>query len=184
MPYGVKDINRQYLFQFPPIPRIRTSKKGVFSMIQVDEMENSEITAMLATVNYGHLGLSLNNQPYVVPVHYAFEEPFIYLYTTDGKKSDIIRRNSRVCLQIEDVVDKTKWKSVIIEGSAERIAERKELEHAITLLLEVNPTLSPAISIRWVDNWIRENREIVYRIKPDVMTGRMTSNVESMATNV
>jgi hypothetical protein len=38
----------------------------------------------------------------------------------------------------------------------------------------VNPTLTPAISIHWLDNWVRANVDVVYRITPATLTGRTT----------
>lgn len=144
-------------------------------------MANDEIRTLLETVKYAHFAVSLDDQPYIVPVHYAYEEPNFYIYTTDGRKAEIIRKNPQVCLQVEEVIDNTKWQSVIVEGVAEQLTTRKEIEKAMELLLDVNPTLTPAISIRWMDNWIRENREIIYRITPSRISGRTTVNVETRA---
>ncbi|NOT46942.1 MAG: pyridoxamine 5'-phosphate oxidase family protein [Acidobacteria bacterium] len=151
-------------------------------MIEVQEMTNREIDEVLLRVGYGHLACARDNQPYVVPVHYAYEKPNIYVYTTEGMKTDIIKTNPRICLQVEEVVANDDWRSVVVTGSAERISDRDEREAAIKLILAVNPTLTPAISIRWLDNWIRENREVVYRINPEIATGRSPVKVKIRAT--
>ena len=39
-------------------------------------------------------------------------------------------------------------------------------------VLKVNPSLTPAVSIHWMDNWVRENIEVIYRIVPVDMSGR------------
>jgi nitroimidazol reductase NimA-like FMN-containing flavoprotein (pyridoxamine 5'-phosphate oxidase superfamily) len=141
-------------------------------MIEVRELDNQEIEDMLTRLNYGHLACADGNEPYVVPIHYAYDSPYIYIYTTEGKKSECIARNPRVCLQIEDVRDNRNWQSVIVQGEAEHLTEEKERSRALNAVVRINPTLTPAVSIRWMDNWVRENVEVIYRIVPIETTGR------------
>ena len=150
-------------------------------MIEVQEMANKGIKEVLARVGYGHLACARNNRPYVVPIHYVYDGSSIYIYTTEGKKTEIISDNPQVCLQVEEVVDNDDWRSVIVHGEARKITDRKDLEEVIKLIRSSNPTLTPAISIRWMDMWIRENREVVYRIMPEMMTGRSTFKVKISA---
>lgn len=152
-------------------PRRRT---GDNNMIEIEEMRTNEIEELLKTVGYGHLATARNNQPYVVPVHYAYDKPLIYVYTTEGKKSEIIKVNPQVCLQVEDVKSNQDWKSVIALGDAEQVSDPAERERALKLVAEVNPTLSPAVSIRWMDSWVRENIEVILKITPRMLTGRAT----------
>jgi nitroimidazol reductase NimA-like FMN-containing flavoprotein (pyridoxamine 5'-phosphate oxidase superfamily) len=148
-------------------------------MIQVDEMRDSEIEEFLERVNYGHLACAREGQPYVVPIHYVYDKPDIYIYTTEGMKAGILRDNPRICLQVEEVIDNSSWQSVIVMGEAEQITGLKEREEIIHLIRKVNPTLTPAISIRWVDNWIRENVEVIFRITPVTVTGRSGSTIKA-----
>jgi hypothetical protein len=144
------------------------------TLAQIVEMGNQDNKDLLRRIGYGHLGCSLNGRPYVVPIHYAYDEPYIYFFTTEGKKTDIIRENREVCLQVEDVVDSKHWQSVIVTGEAELLTTEKEADRAMDLIKATNPTLSPAWSIRWMDQWIRKNVSVIYRITPSMITGRMT----------
>ena len=94
-------------------------------MIEVREMDDREINDVLTHVGYGHLACSLNDEPYLVPIHYAYAPPNFYVYTTEGKKSEMIGKNPRVCLQVEDVTDNKHWKSVIVTGRAQRKGQPK-----------------------------------------------------------
>lgn len=143
-------------------------------MIEIEEMRESEAREVLGTINYAHLAVAKDNIPYVVPVHYAFDGHDLFIYTTDGKKADIIRVNPEICLQAEDVEDNENWKSVIASGTAEQLTKEDDRQIALDLILKVNPKLTPAISIRWMDSWVRENIEIIYRITPRSITGRQT----------
>jgi len=146
----------------------------VEEMIEVEEMGRAEIADLLSRVRVGHLGCTRNNIPYVVPVHFAYSEPELYIYTTEGKKSEIIRSNPQVCLQVDQVRNDSSWRSVIVTGEAQLLEDPEEREKAVRQITAVNPTLTPAVSIHWMDNWVRENREVVYRIKSRLMTGRKT----------
>jgi len=150
-------------------------------MIEIHEMASCEIDEFLARISYGHLACARDDRPYVVPVHYAYRKPDIYIYTTEGLKTDIIRANPHVCLQVEEVIDNEDWRSVVVTGDAEQITKLNLKEDAIRLIRSTNPTLSPAISIRWVDNWIRENIGVVYRLRPENVTGRSPVKVRISA---
>ncbi len=141
-------------------------------------MMNDGIEEVLQRVGFGHLACTENDRPYVVPIHYVYHGAKIYLYTTEGKKADIITANPHVCLQVEEVIENDDWRSVIVNGDAVKVTDHKEREEALKLIRSANPTLTPAISIRWMDMWIRENREVVYRIKPESITGRSTVKVK------
>jgi len=143
-------------------------------MIEIRDLTDAEITELLQRTGYVHLACSRNDEPYVVPIHFAYDDGVIYIYTTQGKKSEIIRTNPRVCLQAEEVRDNEHWQSVIVDGEASQIVEEKERERAIKLITVTNPKLTPAVSIRWMDSWVRENIEVIYRIFPLRTSGRAT----------
>lgn len=143
-------------------------------MVEVQEMDDDDCKKLLQRVGYGHLACARDSQPYVVPIHYAYNEPHVYIYTTSGKKTDVIEDNPAVCLQVEDVTNEKHWQSVIITGDAVQLTESKEIKQATEFILSTNPNLTPALSIRWMDAWVRSNITIVYRIAPKTITGRTT----------
>ncbi len=153
-------------------------------MIQIEEMADSEIVDVLARVGYGHLACCRDNEPYVVPVHFAYDAGEIFVYTTEGKKYEMIKSNPRVCLQVEEVVDNQRWQSVIVDGEAQQIKGEPDRGRALRLIVAVNPMLTPAVSIRWVDSWIRENIEVIYRIRPTEMSGRRSAGLVGRASVV
>jgi uncharacterized protein len=144
------------------------------TMIQVEEMDADDSKKLLQRVGYGHLGLVREAHPYVVPIHYAYEDPNIFIFTTEGKKTEIIKINPKVCLQVEELTDEKHWQSVIASGEAILLTDDDEVKHAMDLILAKNPNLTPALSIRWMDQWIRSNIDVVYRITPTTITGRTT----------
>ncbi len=144
------------------------------TMVQVEEMSSEDCKNLLQRINYGHFGVSRESVPYVVPLHYAYDLHDIFIFTTEGKKTDIINENPQVCLQVEEIIDEKQWQSVIVTGEALRLTNEKEYKHAMNFILAENPKLTPALSIHWMDQWIRANVQAVYKIMPTLMTGRTT----------
>lgn len=143
-------------------------------MIEIREMGEAETRETLGRLNYAHLACSRASEPYVVPVHYVFDGQHIFIYTSEGKKSEILDSNPRVCLQAEDVIDNEHWVSVMAFGDVERVTDKSARSNALDLILEANPTLTPAVSIRWMDSWVRTNVEVIYRFRPRKLSGRKT----------
>jgi uncharacterized protein len=143
-------------------------------MIEIQDMTHPEIEALLDRVRYGHLACSNDNHPYVVPTHFAYDEQTIYVFTTEGRKSEMIDANPEVCLQVEDVIDSENWRSVIIVGDAEKLTDPDAREKALAAIVSTNPNLSPALSFQWVDKWVRQQHdvEVIYRINRKTATGK------------
>jgi len=146
-------------------------------MLEVKDMTHGEIDDLLDRVRYGHLGCARNNHPYVVPIHFALDEHTIYIFTTEGTKSEMIDSNPEVCLQVEEVIDDGNWSSVIIVGDAEKLTTPNERDKAFAAISAANPTMTPALSFRWVDEWVREQKdtEVIYRINRKTTTGRQAA---------
>jgi nitroimidazol reductase NimA-like FMN-containing flavoprotein (pyridoxamine 5'-phosphate oxidase superfamily) len=137
-------------------------------------MSRGEILALLLRVGYGHLGCARDGHPYVVPMHYAFDSQDLYFFTTEGTKTEFIAANHEVCFQVEEVTDPSLWRSVMLTGGAERLTKPEELEHAMQLITERNPTLTPALNETKIGEWKRLRNIAVYRVRPDALYGRTT----------
>jgi len=46
---------------------------------------------------------TLDGHPYAVPMHYDFDTPDIYIFTTVGMKAQSMDVNPAVCLQVEEI---------------------------------------------------------------------------------
>ena len=143
-------------------------------MLQIRDMARGEMAALLAHAEYGHLGLARDGHPYVVPMHYAFDGEDIYFFTTEGTKTEFIEANHEVCFQVEEVADASRWRSVMLTGRAKRLAKSEEVERAMQLITERNPTLTPALNRTEIGAWKRLANIAVYRVRPEALYGRTT----------
>jgi nitroimidazol reductase NimA-like FMN-containing flavoprotein (pyridoxamine 5'-phosphate oxidase superfamily) len=107
-------------------------------------------------------------------MHYYFDRSNLYLFTTEGMKTEYLEANPEVCLQVEEIRDMTHWRSVVVVGRAERLTQQQDIDQAMHVVKAQNPTLSPAINRTWIDAWGRGNVIAIYRIQIREMTGRIT----------
>jgi uncharacterized protein len=140
----------------------------------ITEMNEEECGAFLTSASLGRLGCALDNQPYVVPIYFAYEPAYIYVLSTFGQKTEWMRANPRVCLEVDEIKDQSQWVSVIANGRYEELPEPQytaEREHARKRLGK---------RYRWWQNALGERQlrlgdelitSLFFRILIDSMTG-------------
>ncbi|MGA7833884.1 MAG: pyridoxamine 5'-phosphate oxidase family protein [Acidimicrobiales bacterium] len=85
------------------------------------EMSASEIDEFVISQKIGRVGCHVSGETYVVPVIYAWDADCIYVYTTEGKKIEMMRENPHVCFEIDDYQANGGWRSVIVQGVFEEL---------------------------------------------------------------
>ena len=143
-------------------------------MLKVEDLAPAEMHALLQRESFGHLGCARDGRPYVLPMHYAYDGKELYFFTTEGMKTQFIQANPQVCLQVEEITDSTHWRSVMVIGKAAQITKNEEMQRAMKLITERNPSLAPAISDTQLDTWGRAVDIALYRITPELIDGRQT----------
>ena len=99
-------------------------------IIAISQQECSEL---LKRVSIGRLACSLDDQPYVVPVAFSYEPNCIYIFSTLGTKIKWMRQNPKVCLQADEIGNRSNWLSVIVTGTYLELREPQytaQREHA------------------------------------------------------
>ena len=72
----------------------------------IHEMSADECREALDRENVGRLACARDNPPYILPMNFALDGVFFYLYgfTTLGQKVEWMRSNPLVCFEIDHVV--------------------------------------------------------------------------------
>src|SRR6185436_1035733 len=96
----------------------------------------AECEAILDGNIYGHLGCSDGDEPYVVPITYVYHDGFIYGFTHEGQKIEIMRKNPKMCVQVEHVKNQKEWESVMCWGLFEEVTDEKSIQNIKLLLAE------------------------------------------------
>jgi nitroimidazol reductase NimA-like FMN-containing flavoprotein (pyridoxamine 5'-phosphate oxidase superfamily) len=89
----------------------------------IEEMPQSDCFKALAHARLGRLACAHENQPYVVPIYFVYEEPYLYGFTTFGQKIEWMRSNPLVCVELDEVVNKDQWTSILVFGKYEELQE-------------------------------------------------------------
>ena len=103
----------------------------------VNEMSEKECRELLSRTSIGRLGCSQADQPYVVPIYFAFELDFFYVLSTIGQKIEWMRANPKVCIEIDEIANESEWTSVVVNGQFQELLEPQytdERAHARKLL--------------------------------------------------
>ncbi len=104
-----------------------------------------EIEKILRDETIGYLGMSMNDEPYVVPLNYGYVDGRILFHCAlTGEKIDHLRTNPRVCFAVGRQAGKvrrhvegdpchTDNDSVICRGTARIIEDQEERAHALNV---------------------------------------------------
>lgn len=148
------------------------------------DMTQAQCEAVLAAGHYGHLGCFDGKDPYVVPVTYLYQKGFLYSFTWEGKKIELMRKHPNVCLQVEQIENGFTWESVIAWGTFELVTDEKssqamkvELAHQFgkITLKERKIPVSPMIADLHLRKTGDIDKSLIYRIDISHMTGKAAS---------
>ena len=113
--------------------------------------DEAQITAILDAGKVLHLGLAVDNEPYVVPMNYGYtrenDKLVVYLHSAvRGKKLDMIRANPKVFFEIDcDLVPfegelpcqyGLSYSSVMGKGVARIVDDVEEKKKAMSILMK------------------------------------------------
>ena len=113
--------------------------------------DENQIRSILDTAKVLHLGLAVDDEPYVVPMNYGYtvEDGKLVLYLHSalrGKKLDMIRRNPKVFFEMDCDLDPFEgekpcqyglaYSSVMGRGTAVIVEDVEEKKKAMSILMK------------------------------------------------
>jgi nitroimidazol reductase NimA-like FMN-containing flavoprotein (pyridoxamine 5'-phosphate oxidase superfamily) len=141
----------------------------------IHDLSGDECVKVLQGTSVGHLACARDGEPYVVPIHFAFDPDrrCVYGVSMLGQKVEWMRANPRACLAVTDITDKHHWETVIIAGTYEELRDAPDADDAerrCQELFERNKEWwFPAMATRPAH---QPRSVILFRIRIDHMTGR------------
>ena len=151
--------------------------KGNLTYQQIEELLQKQVV--------GHLGCNDNDQIYVVPISYAYDGEYIYCHTHEGMKLRMMRKNPKVCFQVDEFENMANWRSVITWGKFEELQNGTEKDQAIQALLHRSLPIISSITTHLGKEWpfssddIKDIKGVVFRIKVVNSSGRFEKESES-----
>lgn len=134
----------------------------------IEEMSPHEINEFILAQKIGRVGCHAEGETYVVPVIYAWRDGCVYVYTTEGKKIEFMRRNAKVCFEIDEYLASGSWRSVIIQGTYEELRD-EEAARALAILVE---HVRPNSSANHDEDRGGGRVPVAFRIRASDVTGR------------
>jgi nitroimidazol reductase NimA-like FMN-containing flavoprotein (pyridoxamine 5'-phosphate oxidase superfamily) len=104
----------------------------------------------------------------------VYEPDYIYVLSTFGQKTEWMRRNPNVCLEVDEITNQSQWMSVIAKGRYEELPEPQftsERDHARTLLAKRHSWCLNALAERQLKLGDDSIATLFFRIHVDSMTG-------------
>jgi nitroimidazol reductase NimA-like FMN-containing flavoprotein (pyridoxamine 5'-phosphate oxidase superfamily) len=101
----------------------------------VRELSSEEIEILLRESRFASLGCHANGETYVVPISFVYDGKRIIGQTKPGKKIDMMRKNPKVCIMIDQIKSIVEWKSVVVWGSFKEL-EGPESAAAMGVLID------------------------------------------------
>ena len=151
----------------------------------IGNLNKSEIEDLLKNQILCRIGCHADNTTYVVPMSYAYDGTYLYGHTTEGMKTEWMRKNPAVCVEVDDTKDMANWKSVIAWGNFEELTDSKERTNALQHLLERVMPILHSTKAHLSEEWpfSPENPDtikgIVFRIRLENITGRYEQNIST-----
>lgn len=137
-----------------------------------------EIEELIKQQFIGRIGCHADDLTYVVPISYAYDGTYIYGHTVEGMKIDMMRKNPKVCFEIDNTKDLANWQSVICWGQFEELKTEEERKVGLQTLnaraLPVITSETMRISSLWPFNTddTKSIPGITFRILLKEKTGR------------
>lgn len=143
---------------------VMTANSGI---LQGHEMDDEEIAEFLVTQGVGVLSMENDGIPYGIPLSFGYAgDKRVYLlfagYSEEGRKVTYAERSETVSFLVYDIYSDDAWRSVIIEGTLDRIThdEWETAREAMgdnafkpDLLTSVNRREDPRVWALDIDEW-------------------------------
>lgn len=110
--------------------------------------ERKEIDKVIQACKTCYLAMSVNNEPYVLPMNFALEDDYVILHSApEGRMWDSLKANSKVCINWTLGADlawqdervgcsyRVKSKSAIVEGEVEFVEDFDEKYRCLKVLM-------------------------------------------------
>lgn len=135
------------------------------------ELTTDECVALLHRHHVGRMALSHRDRVEIVPIHYVYDDGWLYGRTAVGAKIEIVVHNRWVAFEVDEVRDTFDWASVVAKGGLYLLRkdgsaqEQAIYEKGVALVRRVVPeALTPEDPL--------PERAMLFRIHADELTGR------------
>jgi nitroimidazol reductase NimA-like FMN-containing flavoprotein (pyridoxamine 5'-phosphate oxidase superfamily) len=147
--------------------------------VLIQDMTPDSCFDLLARTHMGRIACSQGNQPYITPFSFVYDDHFIYGFTTIGQKIEWMRANPLVCVEIEHIVTRDEWQTVVAFGRYQELPRTLEFEElrsvAHDLLAKFPDWWEPGYAKTVHLGVDRELLPIYFRVSVDKISGHQAT---------
>lgn len=153
---------------------MRKARQEITDQLTLEEILQGAIICRMAMMD--------GDLPYIIPFNYGYMEGCLYIHSApDGKKIDLLRKNKRVCFEVEDTFEITKgelacdwstrYRSVVGYGNVEILSDEASKQQGLEVIMAQHgaPELVEF-------NQKNINRMVILKLTITSMTGKQSSN--------
>jgi len=144
----------------------------------IQELTRQESLKVLARTHLGRLACARGMQPYIVPIHFAYQDHWLYSFSVLGQKIDWMRANPLVCVEA-DQMRREEWTTVVVFGRYEELSDTSKFQSERTLAFN----LLQQRAMWWEHGGAKKMPAgapaavpVFYRIKIEQITGRRAAS--------
>jgi nitroimidazol reductase NimA-like FMN-containing flavoprotein (pyridoxamine 5'-phosphate oxidase superfamily) len=144
----------------------------------IQELTRQESLKVLARTHLGRLACARGMQPYIVPIHFAYQDDWLYSFSVLGQKIDWMRANPLVCVEA-DQMRREEWTTVVVFGRYEELSDTPKFRSERTLafnLLQERAMWWEHGGAKKMPGGAPAAVPIFYRIKIEQITGRRAAS--------
>jgi len=139
------------------------------------ELAHAEIHDLLSRHNVGRIAFTFRDRVDIEPIHYVYDDGWIYMRTGAGSKLATLAHHPWVAFEVDEVEGVFDWRSVVVHGTVYALTPEGTDEHrhaynrAVELLRDLIPeTFTSADPVPF--------RTVVLRLNTDEAAGRASSS--------
>lgn len=141
---------------------------------QISELPRDAAIALVERNHVGRLAFAFRDRVDIEPISYVYHKDWLYARTSSGTKLTTVQHQPYVAFEVDEILDKFHWKSVVIHGTIYFIdperstADKDAYEMALKVLRSVDTSVLAS-------NDPTPHRREFFRIHIDEVVGRKAS---------
>jgi nitroimidazol reductase NimA-like FMN-containing flavoprotein (pyridoxamine 5'-phosphate oxidase superfamily) len=145
----------------------------------IEDIGRRESIELLTRMRLGRLACAHDSQPYVTPFYYCYHDGYIHSFATVGQRVEWMRRNPRVCVEVDDIKSPQQWTSLIVFGRYEELPNSPEWQQTREMVYELlkqhGSWWEPGYAHTVIGGVARPMTPVFFRIFVEQITGHRAS---------
>jgi nitroimidazol reductase NimA-like FMN-containing flavoprotein (pyridoxamine 5'-phosphate oxidase superfamily) len=139
--------------------------------VEFRDLTGEEIDAVLLRNNVGRLAFAFHDRVDIQPIHYVYDNGWIYGRTSEGEKTWTLQHNQWVAFEVDEIDEVFSWRSVVVHATF-TIIDPDESEAAAAVWEKAANKISIVVPQSFTDEDPVPFRDILFRMYVNNVRGR------------